>query len=931
MTLLLLSPDAFAARRAVAHDALRPLADSLAADLTPLLGRDPFIPTEKALLSRAGGRCEADGADLEFDPFSPRRHRCPRCGRTYGGEWHDRWWLYPYQLWLAERAVHAALLHALGGDARYAAVARGVLQGYAERYLSYPNRDNVLGPSRIFFSTYLESLWLLHITIAADLLEGAGDGHTAESVRERIVEPAAALIAGYPEGGSNRQAWNNAALIAAGAFLGSPLDSSQVGGALDGTEALLTSAVGADGTWYEGDNYHQFAHRGLWYAVMLGERLGYDFQDVTRARFQAGFAVPFRTALPDFTYPARKDSRYAVSLRQWRFAESCELGLARADDPVLRWALARIYADDLAPGDTGRARSSGEAERPVAPVRLTRADLGWRALLFAAPRLSAEPGAPPESLTTSSGFTIHRREHGNVYVALDWGESGGGHGHPDRLNVLFSRGTARWLDDLGTGSYVDPSLHWYRSTLAHNAPLVNGASQLPADGELVAQGAGSGFDVIGARVEGIAPGVRVDRTLVTADAYFIDEVTWTADEAVRFELPFHFGAMPAAMTFTPARFDGEFGLEDGFGFVRNATSASSAAGSVVHLDETRDGTAAARVWCNRAATWFSASGPGQPATEMRPFHVIRCQGREGTIRTVWSWRDGVVATFRDTGVTVAHGGETHVHESTEDAWTITSPGAVNARFARRAPPPAADERPRPLTLDADRHTDGTASAATIAALAAPWSLQGVPLRVRPHDDRWFSDLDRRSRDGWAVFELGEAEYRRTEASWREAGEPRARVAVGAEPAELVVDVFVETVEPVFVPVGTANPLDNEEADINGHGIQVYLASVDTVGAWVIVPDPKRSRPGVRRVPGWGTEPMPVAEWRRTPGGFEVRVRIVPRSGAVPPEFALDVIVNDAGPGRARRRGQLVMTGAAGEFAYLRGDRHEASRLLRFRV
>ena len=37
-------------------------------------------------------------------------------------------------------------------------------------------------------------------------------------------------------------------------------------------------------------------------------------------------------------------------------------------------------------------------------------------------------------------------------------------------------GSARWLDDMGTGSYVDPSLHWYRSTLAHNAPLLDGKS-----------------------------------------------------------------------------------------------------------------------------------------------------------------------------------------------------------------------------------------------------------------------------------------------------------------------------------------------------------------------------------------------------------------------------------------------------------------------
>ena len=43
--------------------------------------------------------------------------------------------------------------------------------------------------------------------------------------------------------------------------------------------------------------------------------------------------------------------------------------------------------------------------------------------------------------------------------------------------------------------------------------------------------------------------------------------------------------------------------------------------------------------------------------------------------------------------------------------------------------------------------------------------------------------------------------------------------------------------------------------------------------------------------------------------------------------ALDVIVNEMPAGRERRRGQLVLSGARGEFVYLRGDRHDPTRLL----
>jgi hypothetical protein len=47
--------------------------------------------------------------------------------------------------------------------------------------------------------------------------------------------------------------------------------------------------------------------------------------------------------------------------------------------------------------------------------------------------------------------------------------------------------------------------------------------------------------------------------------------------------------------------------------------------------------------------------------------------------------------------------------------------------------------------------------------------------------------------------------------------------------------------------------------------------------------------------------------------------------------SLDVLVNETAPGRERRRGQLVLSGAHGEFVYLRGDRHDRNRLLPFMI
>jgi hypothetical protein len=49
------------------------------------------------------------------------------------------------------------------------------------------------------------------------------------------------------------------------------------------------------------------------------------------------------------------------------------------------------------------------------------------------------------------------------------------------------------------------------------------------------------------------------------------------------------------------------------------------------------------------------------------------------------------------------------------------------------------------------------------------------------------------------------------------------------------------------------------------------------------------------------------------------------------EFGFGIVVNEKPLGRDRRRGQLVLGGAPGQFVYLRGDREDRERLPRFRV
>ena len=899
MMSLLVSDGDLGARRSIARTSLGPLADSLAADLDGVLARPLYIPRQKALLSRQGGRCANDGAQLEFDPFSPREHRCPRCGTVYTGELHDRFWVYWYQLWLAERAVHAAVLSRVAGHSRFDKLCAEILDGYAELYLSFPNVDNVLGPTRLFFSTYLESIWLLQIAIATRVIETEMPALSAR-VRDRIVEPARSIITVYDEGASNRQVWNNAALLAAAILLHDERAADRIVHGPTGIAWHLANGLLEDGTWYEGENYHLFAHRGLWYGVSMAHSAGLEIPARLLGRFRLGFSTPFLTALPDFTLPSRRDSQYAISLRQWRIAEHCELGLAGHDDGVLRDALRRMYGDDVPRRATGRSASAADVERNVPPSALDRSDLSWRALLFALPELPLLDAAPVGSaLLGGQGIAVFRRDAARVYVALDYGHSGGGHGHPDRLNLLLADGDTRWLDDMGTGSYVDRSLHWYRSTLAHNAPLVNGHSQRPVDGAACAYDERGGAGWIRAIAE-IAPRVDVERTIVVMPDYVVDTVTWRAHDAVTLDLPLHADlalAVDAPLTHQPL--PGGSGLEDGFEFVRDTTVQHVPGGTTIRADASTGASNRLSVWVSSTGDceWWRAVAPAAPGHGDAPFHVLRVRGRAGAHRIVWSWADAVSSASLNSEIRIAlRDGAVHQHRQTDHGWHV------------------------------DLHAGGATSSIDLGGkVGAPPAAAPAAEPASDATTRGAIDLATSGRP--TIVELGERQYRRSEESWAAAGEPRATIELRWRAPTLELSIDVAPSDRTFAPATAVNPYDNESPDVNGDGVQLYVQSDLGQSGWMLVPEAGSSAVRARQLEDWGARLDVRARWLPTPRGYRITVEL----DSFTPPRAIDVVVNEMPRGRGRRRGQLVMSGAAGEFVYLRGDRHDAVRLLPIRM
>jgi hypothetical protein len=896
-----LSADELEARREAlgASADLAALAHRLAEGAAPLLARSPIIPSAKALLSADGGICPDDGTTLAFDPWSPTSHRCPFCGGSFAGERHDRAWARFQHLWLAERAATLAALTAFTGHAGAAARATELLSAYASSYFQFPNRDNVLGPSRLFFSTYLESIWLTNYLAAANLLRecGALPDDLAGGVGV-LAEEAANLIGEFDEGLSNRQTWHNAALAAIAIWFEDEELLTRVVQGPTGMLAHLVQGFGEDGMWYEGENYHLFALRGQLTAMGWARQAGVDLLEDPglAARLRAALRAPTLSALPDHTFPARKDSRFGMSLAQPMYLELWEVGLARlADDRDPLWSWLRELYTVPAPEAGVFDSYLHEAGQPAPPGPRTRADLSWWAMLEMVPALpeTPEPWSPASVLLDGQGLAILR--DGARYASLECGRFGGGHGHPDRLSLSLHADGRHWLADPGTGSYVTPDLAWYRSTLAHNAPRLDGRSQPAGNASCDAFDTGDGWAWTRGRFGDLT------RTVV-AGPYLVDVVELSGADERTLELSWHPEGQVEVVT--PGGWTPDALAQPLVENVERFTGRT--VDGVVLRIHAEDG-ATLSIHLRFEGELLRATGPGRPGSGRRmPFYVVRTRGRAARIVAVLESTRAAptvrAVTTEGEVVAVELAGGTHRHAVTPEGWQVsTESETVRLGGFRRA---AVVTRPL-IDLNRPARAEGRA-----LYVASPPALDGT--------------LD--GFDASAPLGLDyEDQYRRSEEPYAGPEEFSATVLANWDVEALYIGFDVVKAETIVRP-DDAPPLrlDNDPDDIHADGAQLYLRPDHDgpVYGFLIALSSDDGRIRVSRASGCAGDPaMVTGAWQPTGTGYSLSLQIAPpdwhpRGGDV---VAFDVLINEAHPGRLRRAGQLAWSGGGG-WVYLRGDR-----------
>jgi hypothetical protein len=346
----------------------------------------------------------------------------------------------------------------------------------------------------------------------------------------------------------------------------------------------------------------------------------------------------------------------------------------------------------------------------------------------------------------------------------------------------------------------------------------------------------------------------------------------------------------------PAPIIGRDGVEDGFRYLRDTAVQVAAAGASIRARATQ-GVRLLDVFANSSlsAEWWRAVAPGAPGTGDRGFRIVRSRGQSGEHRSVWSWRGDVVDVEWDDVIRVTLAdGSVHTHRSAVDGWSVE--------------------------------------------VAADLSRENIELRgvrpSRPDSSSVPKDFTKRSAEttlpsfGRSIyFDLAERHYRRSEQSWHEAGEPSATVVLSWQQRALEIVVDVPRSDRTFAPRAATNPYDNEPADVNGDGVELFVRWRQGRAGWMLVPELDSSTVRIRRIEGWTMAQELAARWERSSTGYRIFITLP----AETPPYGFDVIVNEMPRGRERRRGQLVLSGGAGEFVYLRGDRHDVERLVTLRI
>lgn len=504
------------------------------------------------------------------------------------GKWKE---FEPYKA-----ASVSGLAYAFTGDESYARKTKEILIGYADKYMAdvYPSRygiptindvENLLG----------ESEWLVALVAAYDTIYETLTPQEREYIEREFLRPCAEMrmnihFRNYQS--SNMGLITNAALGIIGYCL---QDGTYINRAIYDKDWGFIHRIGhdvlGDGFWWEcSTSYHLYAlNRGI---IPIVEAAYHSGLDLYNYKFP-NVDDPWHGDNYFLTQTSLLRPKLQYKTLQMVFDFIVEMSFPNGELPGINQSVAHTIGGG--PNlEFAYARIKGNKKNIAWALNQSWSRYGlcqWyypNALLVGAKEIDKVYGLPRPSANFSySGLAILRSGQGNrtddMCLLMDYGDHGGAHGEPDKLNVIFYANSKILIPD-GEGYHIRPGHDtWYNQTIAHNTVVVDQRSQYNfvssgqqgngVSGKLLYFNANNPeFQTMGAMVDKAYQGVVHYRNLAMTTSYIIDVNDVVAQDEHMYDWVLHSDGKirtDTNLTFAYKR----LGTEDGYQFIENVKKA----------------------------------------------------------------------------------------------------------------------------------------------------------------------------------------------------------------------------------------------------------------------------------------------------------------------------------------------------------------------
>jgi len=447
----------------------------------------------------------------------------------------------------------------LTSDPKYAERARQMMLAYADFYPALPphpiTRSKQRG--RLFFQTLNESVWLVHSAMAYETLRSGFDGASRKKIDALMREVASFIMEGTPANAEvfdsmhNHGTWALAAVGITGFAIGDKalVDKALYGTSPDGGGFLkqMDSLFSPDGYYTEGAYYQRYA---MWPFFLFARELDLHMPELKVFERRNRILLKSVDALVNLSYEGVLLNFNDACPKTLNCQETvCALDIAYAADPSrkdLLW-IADRYHDSVLPDGCGRAVSDAIARGEQKPYV-------FRSMLLR------------DGSEGKDGAYALLRSGCNSLLTMKATDHGMGHGHFDRLGILYydngvpvltDYGSARFVnvDAKSNGGYTVENNTYAKTTVAHNTLVVDALQQYGGKWKasvgkspviLGSDFSDPSFQYVGARSRGAWNGVETRRWVALAQVPFlqmplvVDLVEALSDTPHVYDLPFHY-------------------------------------------------------------------------------------------------------------------------------------------------------------------------------------------------------------------------------------------------------------------------------------------------------------------------------------------------------------------------------------------------------